>query len=440
MKHFTVQYDTSAAVDESAIAAAQHELEKIIASVAHERSRGYETPYASLHLPADAALRTRVKALVEKKKQFKPHVLIVVGIGGSNLGTWAVHQALYGILANELDSGMRVYYADTVDPDAMADIVTLMKKALNAGQRVLLNVISKSGTTTETIANYMVLLQVLQDYHAHDYRDYVVITTDEGSALWRYAQSHQFDALAIPKLVGGRYSVLSAVGLFPLALLGVDIDQLHAGAAAAVEHGLVTDIAHNVAARSAAILAHAYRQQYVVHNMFLFGVSLESLGKWYRQLLAESIGKEYDTAGNQANVGILPTVSIGSTDLHSVAQLYLSGPYNIITTFVSLEKHKHNLIVPAGQDIDQLVAHIAHKPLATLLDAILHGVYAAYKHTERPFIRITLPECSAWFLGQFMQYAMLQTMYVGALLHVNPFDQPNVELYKAETRKMLARE
>lgn len=440
MKPLEIVFQAGAAVDASLVTAAGHTLEKTIAVVSRARSERYETPYASINAIADDTLRDHVKKLAEQKRALKPKVLIIVGIGGSNLGTMAIYQALNGIYANEITQGIRVYSADTVDPDSMAALIHIMRAALTAGEGVILNVVSKSGATTETVANFMVLLAIMQECRPHDFREHIVITTDEDSALWHYAHEYRIDRFAIPARIGGRYSVFSAVGLFPLALLGIDIDALHAGALHALEMGVIPDLAHNPAARSAALLYQAYQEQYRIHDMFLFGVQLEGIGKWYRQLLAESVGKEHNIHGQEVNVGMTPTVSIGSTDLHSVAQLYLGGPYDKFTTFVSVANHHNDWVVPSHNGVDQLVANIAGKSLSYIFNAILQGVYAAYQETERPFIAITLPECKAQFLGQFMQYAMLQTMYLGALLEVNVFDQPNVELYKAETRKMLARE
>lgn len=179
------------------------------------------------------------------------------------------------------------------------------------------------------------------------------------------------------------------------------------------------------------------KKQITIHDLFVFSVQLESLGKWYRQLVGESLGKEFDTDGNKVHVGITPTVSVGSIDLHSVGQLYLGGPYDKFISFLSIDEHKPTISVPKLAQFDELVANIQGKPLASIMQAILHGVKAAYKKSERPFCSFIWPTLSPYYLGQFMQLSLLEIVYLGNLLNVNPFDQPNVEQYKDETRKVL---
>lgn len=156
--------------------------------------------------------------------------------------------------------------------------------------------------------------------------------------------------------------------------------------------------------------------------------------------MAESLGKEFDRNGRKVNVGITPTVSVGSTDLHSVAQLYLGGPYDKFTTFISIENSRSRLLVPLRDDYSDLVPGIDGKSLDEILSAILEGTKEAFRKDKRPFIEISLPDKSESAIGQFMQLKMIETMYLGHLLNVNPFDQPDVEKYKKETRRILAGE
>ncbi|MGB8366767.1 MAG: hypothetical protein WCD44_00255, partial [Candidatus Babeliales bacterium] len=377
---------------------------------------------------------------VEEKRALQPTVLVVIGIGGSHLGTAAIHEALFGKFYNEQNPPIKVYFADTVDTDYIYDIILLVEQAIEEDHHVLINVVSKSGRTTETIANFEIFLYLLQHYRGINYHHYVVVTTDEDSPLWELAGEKKLTRLAIPKKVGGRYSVFSAVSLFPLALLGVNIDQLLAGARSIVSVATSLDIFNNMSALSAAILYRHYKNNITVHDSFLFPINLEGIGKWYRQLLGESIGKEYNKQGKKVNIGMTPTVSMGSADLHSVGQLYLGGPYNKFTTFITVQKSKSDVLVPNLHEFEQLVAHIQGKQLPLIMDAILQGVYTAYKKNKRPFVSIVLPEKSAYYIGQLLQFKMIEIMYLGYLLDINPFDQPQVELYKKETRKILAHE
>lgn len=411
------------------------EIERVRAA---EKS-GYETPYGCLHLPADTDQINHVKNIVAQIRELQPSTLVVVGIGGSNLGTMAVQEALLGKFNNQKQN-LKMYYADTVDTDYIADILSFVEQELRNKKTVIINIVSKSGTTTETVANGQLFIELLQRYHGAQYHTYVVVTTDRDSALWRIAEQERYAALEIPRLVGGRYSVFSPVGLFPLGLMGIDIEQLCAGAAAITSVCIAPDFATNPALQSAATLFFHHQQQRTIHDTFLFSVALESVGKWYRQLMGESIGKERDVNGNSVHRGITPTVSIGSTDLHSVGQLYLGGPRDKITTFVTVERTHGVGTVPEHSPLQSLVPHIQDKQLATIMAAIVTGTERAYEQNSVPYMTIALPEISARYIGQLMQLKMYEMVYLGYLLHVNPFDQPNVESYKQETRKILAHE
>jgi len=440
MKSLLFSYEKTCNLSHDNLTDLGKQLEPEIKRLHDALTADYDSVYASTNLPADSALSEHVQQMVEKKKKLKPSALVVIGIGGSNLGAIAVHEALYGTLYNEQKPDIKVYWADTVDSDYILDIALLLEQELQSGREILLNVVSKSGKTTETIANFEVFLDLLRRNRPHDYHKFVVVTTDEGSPLWELAGREQFDRLTVPKKVGGRYSVLSAVGLFPLGLIGVDINLLQAGAHEMVKSCVKNDFFENPAAINAVLLYAHYKAGISIHDMFLFSVDLRSLGMWYRQLLAESIGKEYDNSGKQVNVGITPTISIGSTDLHSLVELHLGGTNNTFTTFVSIEKNKSNIPVPCLEKFEQLVAHIQCKSLSSIMNAILHGVQRAYEKKSRPFNTIIIPEKNTWYIGQFLQMNMTSIIYLGYLLNINPFDQPEVELYKQETRKLLAYE
>jgi glucose-6-phosphate isomerase len=327
---------------------------------------------------------------------------------------------------------------DTLDSWYCTQVYKICESVLQAGETIMITVISKSGTTTETIANAQLFVGLLAEYDT-SYQEYVVVITDEGSPLWHVAQKEGISCLDVPKLVGGRYSVFSAVGLFPLGMIGLDLVALRDGAQSMKELCSDFSIMNNPAAMSAAILYEQYRAGYVIHDTFLFSRSLHGLAGWYRQLVAESLGKSDDRQGKRVNVGITPTVSVGPEDLHSVAQLYLGGPYNRITTFLSVPQ-EDALTITIDNPFDTLVPMIRGKSFVEIIDAIERGTHQAYEHDMRPFMRIELPELSAYTIGQFMQLKMIETMYLGFLFDIDPFDQPQVELYKKETREILDHE
>ena len=415
------------------------ELIPEIGDMMNATSKVYDDERASINLPDDEHMLSEVIQVMEEKSRLDPEYLIVVGTGGSNLGTIAVQEAVLGRLYNQLSPPTKVLYADTVDSDYVGKVIEIVEPTLRRNGSILVNGISKSGTTTETVANFEIIVNLLRRYK-RDYEDYVVVTSDKGSKLWNLAIKKGFNVLEIPEKVGGRYSVLSPVGLFPLGTLGIDIKEMLDGARTMRDLCIEKDVERNPAAICAAIQHLHYQGGKTVFDMFLFANDLESIGKWHRQLMAESLGKEFNKKGERVNIGITPTVSIGSTDLHSMAQLYLGGPYDKFTTFVCVEESNSNIDVPELGDYSEIVSGIQGKSLKTIMNAILEGTKRAFKKDKRPFVEATLPDKSERSIGQFLQFKMIDTIYLGYLLDVNPFDQPSVESYKSETRKILARQ
>lgn len=426
-----VQYEELSGIDSHELQQYADKVGLYSRQVQKTFSADYNSPMSFSYTPADDETRRVIHEAADRIKQINPSLLIVIGIGGSSLGTQAVLQAL-GI------DQSKIYFADTVDPDLLYAISNRMKGLLAANQTVILNVISKSGTTLETIANFEVLVSILKQHYPVDYYRYVVVTTDQDSPLWQYGKSIQAECLTVPKQVGGRYSVFTAVGLFPLAVVGVDIDALCAGAHAMVDACMSEKGMQNPAAISAALLYLHYQHGRSIHDTFVFSPALHALGNWYRQLLAESVGKEHDQQGKVVHVGITPTVSVGTTDLHSVGQLYLAGPDNRFTTFIIPQEWHYQQAVPQ-ELVTAILPNIAGVSYRELMQAIAQGTMRAYTEKQRPFMRIDMPVMNELYLGQYLIYAMMQVMYVGLLCNIDPFNQPEVELYKRETRKILSR-
>ena len=397
---------------------------------------GYEDEESSINLPGDKELMESVGAALRDKNTTSLKYILVIGIGGSNLGTKAVYDALYGRFDILEPSRMpKMIFLDTTDPGILLHLESFFDKEITSEEEIVINVISKSGDTTETIVNAELVLGMLQKKFP-GILDRLVVTTDFGSLLWKIAEAEDITRLSIPEKVGGRYSVLSAVGLFPLAKVGINVTALLDGARKMREKCLSLDIRENPAMVSAAVLFTNYHSGKTINDNFIFHSELESLGKWYRQLLGESIGKEHDRDGNVVRVGITPTVSIGSTDLHSVGQLYLGGPEDKITTFIFAEFSKRGTVV-TPEVFAGVLGGISGKKPADVADAILKGVKIAYEKKGLPFMEALLPDITPASLGAFMQFKMMEMMYLGQLFNVNPFDQPNVELYKIETKNIL---
>jgi glucose-6-phosphate isomerase len=396
-------------------------------------SGGYEALEASLNLPFDDQLLERVKALASEKVSPQLKYTVVVGIGGSNLGTKAVYDALLGYHdLLEPSRFPKMLFAETTDPEVLASLNSLLA-TLTQPEELLLVVISKSGGTTETLANFEILTAPLRDRFGSAATDRVVTITDDGSKFMQAAEAAGIAHLGMPAKVGGRYSVLAAVGLFPLLSVGLNVDQLRHGARSLMDSCLSGD---NIAAKSAAALALNQADGRTINDNFFFHPELESLGKWYRQLMGESVGKQRNLDDQIVYAGITPTVSLGSTDLHSVGQLYLGGPKDKFSTFISSTKSV-DITVPAGRTFPDLVPMISGKSAAAIMTAILDGTKIAYQKAGRPFMEITLDALDEQSIGAFLQFKMLEMMYLGRLLNVNSFDQPSVESYKIETKRLL---
>ncbi len=393
----------------------------------------YGAPESSINLPADDDLLDQVEKLAVSFITPDLRFVFVIGIGGSNLGTKAIYDALYGARDVVAHTKAKLIFVDTNDTALLTAYRDVIWSCTHATECLLIS-ISKSGGTTETLANTEILLGVFREKWKID-TDRLVVIADAESPYGVAARAKGIATLTMPTIVGGRYSVLSAVGLFPLAIIGLPIKELHAGAAELRLKCIHPDIAHNPAAQSALVLAASYEKGMVIHDTFVFQSGLESLGFWYRQLLGESIGKEQKTG---ELVGITPTVSVGSTDLHSVGQLYLGGPRDKVTSFVyGTFNHQMPKVPQERRVFSELVPMIAGKSTDTIMSAILAGTKAAYNNRKLPFMEIELEGITLHELGAFMQFKMIEVMYVGHLLKVNPFDQPAVELYKVETKKIL---
>jgi glucose-6-phosphate isomerase len=396
----------------------------------------YADDEASIQLPFDDALLDRVQELAKAIQTPTLQYVVVIGIGGSNLGTMAVYDAIAGSMNLLVDRLPKLLFLDTVSDDRMTGVVRELTHMPTKDDFAIISV-SKSGKTTEVIANTEVLWKKLND-HFGDVSDRITIITMEESKLWTVIEKRGLKKMSIPKKVGGRYSVFSAVGLLPLLLAKINLDHIREGARDAVKDGTSDELKTNHSIVSA-ILTHLHAQNgRIIHNSFLFAPKLEALGKWYRQLMGESIGKEQDVDGNTVNAGITPTVSIGSTDLHSMAQLYYGGPDDKFTNIIYSFKGDINLI-PNNLQMPGVIENVQGKSLEQLAQAIVGGVKVAYASKNRPFIEIDLQGVSPYELGYYLQFRMIEMMYLAELMHLNAFNQPAVETYKEATRTLLSK-
>jgi glucose-6-phosphate isomerase len=400
------------------------------------RSGRYDVAESSLCLSSDAELSKRISSILRDVGVRHLRLIVVIGIGGSNLGTKAVYEGLRGLSGGK-SKLPRMLFADTCETSELLGIADQVS-ALASSKEVLIVMISKSGSTTETAINTDVIVSKLHKRFS-DIQDRLVVITDEGSPLMEAAQQKGIRVCSMPASVGGRFSVFSAVGLLPLQAAGVDTAELCRGAWEMREQCLAISFKKNPAMQSAWYIFEQAKRGKAIINTFVFHPQLESLGKWYRQLAGESLGKE--TVRGKKRINILPVVSVGSTDLHSVGQRYLGGARDISTMFVWASAPP--LFTPSSQRRLWLetpsTAALAGVSPQQVMTAIREGVMIAYQKNHLPFVGVDLEEISAYSLGAFLQWKMCEVMFLGKLCDVNTFDQPDVERYKKETRKLLSR-
>lgn len=399
----------------------------------------YRDPLDLVKLPVDNELLARSEEAAKELRSSRLRYIFVLGIGGSSLGTKAVYDAFFGPtdqFANERYPKMMFF--DTVHGALLEAFDRFIHEKLQDPEEFALVFITKSGTTTETVANFEIAFELLRKKFGTAAHKRTVIVTQLGSPLHERARQADLATVLMPACIGGRFSFLTPVGLVPLCLMGFDVNALRGGAAAMQSRCLSTDALHNPAIASAAITLFHITEGKTALNSFFFDPELASLGAWHRQLLAESIGKETDRSGATVHTGLLPLVSIGSTDLHSVLQLYLGGPQNILTSFVRTRKPTEGPSVPKDPFTKELVPHLEGKSASRIMDAIYHGVTAAYREKRLPYVELSLEDVSPHMLGQFFQFKMMETIFLGDLLDVNVFDQPSIESYKIRTKERLA--
>jgi glucose-6-phosphate isomerase len=363
--------------------------------------------------------------------------LVVLGIGGSALGTIALQQALRPTYWNLGDKKarkgwLRLFVFDNVDPRWAADLAG----ALNP-KKTLFNVISKSGTTAESLAAYFIFRKAVEDkVGAKKAPRHFVITTDAQKGYLReLANREKMDSFVVPANVGGRFSVLTPVGLVPAALAGVNLVGLLNGAKAMRTRCQSGSLRQNPAAAYASLQYLYYQKGAKLSVLMPYSQNLYSVADWYRQLWAESLGKKLDRNGRTVNVGPTPIKALGVTDQHSQAQLYMEGPYDKVITFLSVEDFGRKTLIPR---VDKS-HYLGGRTLNELLKAEEQGTRSALTKAERPNLTVTVDEVSETTIGELFFFFEMAAAYMGELLNINAFDQPGVELAKVYTHALMGR-
>ena len=392
-------------------------------------------------LPHQKQTVTKVREVAGKLRG-KVDNFVVLGIGGAALGGIALRTALRGRFYNEQPEARRngcprIFIEDNIDPErfgALMDHIDIKKTAFN--------VISKSGATAETMAQFLIVRQMLQDALGKKFRDRVVVTTDPETGYLReiVAQDGYQHVLDIPQGVGGRFSVLSPVGLLSAEMAGIDIGRILMGARAMDKRCKDANIWENPAYLSA--LVHYLADTEAgksVSVIWPYSDSLSRVGDWYCQLWAESLGKFTDPEKKEGSVGQTPLKSVGATDQHSMLQLYMEGPNDKIFTFIAVRQYRRTVEIPKAFPELLGAGYLGGQSLNSLIQAERRGVTLALADAHRPSITIALPEISEHAVGQLLMMLEIQTAVAGLLYGVNAFDQPGVQTGKDLTFAQMGR-
>jgi glucose-6-phosphate isomerase len=411
------------------LAALDGDLTRVRGEIAARRAAG-ALAFADLAAAKDDVRRVRELAAAVGGEF---DTLVVLGIGGSALGA----RALAGALGAEA-TGLRLVVTDAVDPDAFARLLDGLDL-----RRTLFNVISKSGETAESMAQFLVVRdRLLHQLGAVDYKRHVVITTDpERGALRQIVHDEGFRDLPIPAGVGGRFSVLTPVGLFPAAAAGIDLDALLAGAAAMDHRGreAASALADPACALGGTLWALGTRRRKSIVVLMPYSERLAAFGDWFCQLWAESLGKAVDTDGRTVEWGLTPVRALGAADQHSQLQLYAEGPRDKTVVFVRVEDHGAAVDVPTSYQDIEVLGYLGGHELGELLNAEQRATEVALGQRGRPSLTLVVPAVNAYTLGQLFYLFEMATVVTGALARVDPFGQPGVEAGKQLTYGLMGR-
>lgn len=359
--------------------------------------------------------------------------LVVIGIGGSDLGARAILKACRP-QGRRIGRAMRVHFTgSTTDPDELSDLLSNIDL-----KRTALNIVSKSGSTIEPMAVFSVLRDLLiRRVGEREHRKRIIVTTDpEQGILLDLARRHRYHHLAIPSNVGGRYSVLTACGLFPALAGGIDIQAMLQGAQHAVKSFTDFDVDEDISCRMAGIQAiqvEKYKRR--IHVYMTYRRRLDECTRWIRQLVAESLGKKQNRARKTIYQGVTPISSIGPEDQHSQLQLYAEGPFDKLVTFIDTKKQETEILTPHEQD-PSLRAY-SNLSLGLIRATERSATAEALRVQKRPNATMLLEDLDPKSLGEFFMTFQIQIALLGELFDVDAYDQPGVELSKTIMKRQL---
>ncbi len=391
-----------------------------------------ELPYNQDEIVADILATAK-----DVRKKFD--YFVVLGIGGSALGPTMAFNALCHLHYNDLPKskrkGPKFYVEDNVDPVRMKELLDVIDP-----KKTCFNVISKSGATSETMAQYLIIADLLKA-QGLNIKDHVIFTTDaaKGNLVKISNELGGIKSYVLPDGVGGRFSQLCPVGLLPAAVVGIDIKALLKGAAYMDKLCKSADLKKNPALLCATLQYIAMNEGKNIGVLMPYSDNLRYVADWYAQLWAESLGKNETLDGVPCNVGQTPVKALGVTDQHSQVQLYTEGPYDKVVTFLSVGSYNEKSPIPHGCENIPDVSFLGGHTMEELIQAENKATAYALTKAGRLNYTINLPEVNAFTLGQLLFLFELQTAYAGAMFNINTFNQPGVEAGKKATFALLGK-
>jgi glucose-6-phosphate isomerase len=414
----------------------KHLTDKAFDVVQNNRGKGM-TGWMDLPYNQSEIVEDIINTANNIKKNYE--YFVVLGIGGSALGPIAVFQALchlhYNDLSKEKRNGPKFYVEDNVDPERMTALLDVIDI-----EKTMFNVITKSGATSETMTQYLIIMDILSKKLGKNASEHIIATTDAKKGnLIKIAEEQNFKTFYIPDGVGGRFSQLCPVGLLPAAVVGIDIQEMLAGAVFMDEVCKEQDINKNPALISATLQYISMKNGKNISVMMPYADSLKYMADWYCQIWGESLGKSVDKNGKTVFEGQTPVKSLGVTDQHSQVQLYTEGPFDKVITFLAVDNYRTVFKIPHGCENVPDVSFLGGHTMNELIQAERIATEYALTDASRLNHTIYLPEVNAFTIGELLYFYEMETAFCGAMLNIDTYNQPGVEGGKNATYALLGK-
>lgn len=436
--HMMEEFIQEQGLTEKDIQSLSNKIQQATTAMVEKRKNG-QMDWRDLPYNQDEVVEEMIDYVEEVKDEID--AFVVLGIGGSALGPIAVQQAInhpyYNELPKEKRKGYpRLYVVDNIDPERLPALFDILDF-----EKTLFNVITKSGSTSETMSQFMIIKQILEEKLGNEKtKRHIVCTTDrEKGNLIKIAKEEGYQTFIIPEGVGGRFSELTPVGLLPAAMCGIDIKEMLAGAAWMDQRCNQEEIFQNPGHMYGLLQYIAMEKGKNISVMMPYADSLKYIADWYAQLWAESLGKKYDVDGKEVYVGQTPVKALGVTDQHSQVQLYAEGPFDKVIVFIGVDQYRNTVDIPKSyKDIPSL-GFLGGTTQNQLIQTEQMATEYALMKAKKMNMTITLPEVNEFTIGQLLYFFEVATGFAGELMNINAFDQPGVEEGKNATYAMFGR-